>query len=225
MPARIICATGPESTGKTTLCQGLAEVLGAPWLGEYARAYLAERRDYDAGDLAAIAREQCRREDELVARSAPAVVLDTDLSVILIWWRAKFGEPPDWLVRRFEALPPRLYLLCRPDLPWQPDPLRETGGDRRLLRAQFAEYQRLLRARAVVVVRGRGDRRLALARQAARRWLDDRPTAPGACAYNRIVGPGANATGWGQDGDRMGRGEKIGERRGGEEAKRKQGEK
>ena len=180
MPARIICATGPESTGKTTLCRGLAEVLGAPWLGEYARAHLAERRDYDAGDLATIAQEQCRREQALVARSAGAVVLDTDLSVIVIWWRAKFGAPPDWLTRRFEALPPRLYLLCRPDLPWQPDPLRETGGDKQLLQAQFTEYQQLLRARAVVVVRGRGHRRLALARQAARRWLAGRPAAAAA---------------------------------------------
>ena len=213
MPARIICATGPESTGKTTLCQGLAEVLDVPWLGEYARAHLTEGRDYDAGDLAAIAQEQCRREKELIAHAAGAgaVVLDTDLSVIVIWWRAKFGAPPDWLVRHFEALPPRLYLLCRPDLPWQPDPLRETGGDRRLLQAQFAEYQRLLRARAVVVVQGRGERRLALARQAARRWLDGCPATPGTCAYNRVAGPGANVREFtqatGEQCNRMGRGE------------------
>ena len=175
MPARIICATGPESTGKTTLCRDLAQGLGVPWLAEYARAHLAGRERYDAGDLTAIAQEQRRREAELVARSPGAVVLDTDLSVIVIWWRAKFGAPPDWLWRDFKALPPRLYLLCRPDLPWQPDPLRETGGDRQQLRALFAEYERLLRPRPVVVVEGRGAQRLASARRSAQRWLAGRP--------------------------------------------------
>jgi NadR type nicotinamide-nucleotide adenylyltransferase len=37
---RRIVVTGPESTGKTTLAQGLAERLATTWVPEYARAYL-----------------------------------------------------------------------------------------------------------------------------------------------------------------------------------------
>lgn len=58
------------------------------------------------------------------------MVLDTDLAVIWVWWCVKFGPPPTWLERALNAQPARLYLLCQPDLPWQPDPLRESRGER-----------------------------------------------------------------------------------------------
>ncbi len=133
---RIVCAVGPESTGKTTLCQTLGERFGVPWLVEYAREYLDGRPRYDERDLEAIAREQLRRERELLAETPGGVVLDTDLAVIFIWWRERFGHVPGWIDYAFSAQAPRLYLLCRPDLPWEPDPLRESPGDlERLYRA------------------------------------------------------------------------------------------
>ena len=39
-----IALTGPESTGKSTLCRQLAAHYHAPCVPEYARAYLAGRR-------------------------------------------------------------------------------------------------------------------------------------------------------------------------------------
>lgn len=152
-PTRVVCATGPESSGKTALCARLAERFNVPWLPEYAREYLDGRAGYDADDVAAIAKEQLRRERELVAKTAGGVVLDTDLSVIFLWWREKFGTPPDWLRNAFAAQTPRLYLLCRPDLPWQPDPLRESPGDRDRL---FGLYRRLLLDRDLPCVEVRG---------------------------------------------------------------------
>lgn len=166
---RIVCATGPESTGKTTLCRRLATVFNVPWLPEYAREHLAGRAAYDEADVAAIAREQMRREAELVAGAKAGVVLDTDLSVILIWWRSKFGPAPPWLEDAFAAQSPRRYLLCRPDLPWQPDPLRETAGDRRRLRRHYQAYRDLLTERGLpfVVIHGRGAARETMALRAA----------------------------------------------------------
>ena len=165
-PTRIVCVTGPESSGKTALCACLAERFNVPWLPEYAREYLDGRVGYDADDVAAIAKEQLRRERELVARTEGGVVLDTDLSVIFIWWREKFGTPPDWLRNAFAAQASRLYLLCRPDLPWQPDPLRESQGDRDRL---FGLYRRLLLDRELpcVEVRGAGAARVVAAERAA----------------------------------------------------------
>ena len=125
----IVCAVGAESAGKTTLCRHLAATFGVPWLPEYAREHL-DGSPYDEATVAAIAKEQMRREAALLASCAGRVVLDTDLAVIWVWWRVKFGPPPAWLERAFRAQPARFYLLCRPDLPWQPDPLRESPGER-----------------------------------------------------------------------------------------------
>lgn len=174
---RIVCATGPESTGKTSICRVLAASFGLPWLPEYAREYLGGRADYDEADVAAIAREQMRRETELVAGSPAGVVLDTDLSVILIWWREKFGPAPAWLEQAFAAQSPRCYLLCRPDLPWQDDPLRETAGDRETLRRHYRAYRELLTEHGLpfVVIEGRGPVRDQAARRAAARCFGSMP--------------------------------------------------
>ena len=176
---RIVCATGAESTGKTTLCRRLGTAFDVPWLPEYAREHLAGRQRYDEADVAAIAREQTRREAELVAGANGGLVLDTDLSVILIWWREKFGAPPEWLACAFAAQSARLYLLCRPDLPWRADPLRETGGDRRRLWRLHDAYRELLRERHLpfVEIAGRGPMRDEAALRAAAPCLGKSPEA------------------------------------------------
>ncbi|HEY8968195.1 MAG TPA: AAA family ATPase, partial [Puia sp.] len=40
MPVRKIVVIGPESTGKSTLCEGLAVYFATDWVPEYAREYL-----------------------------------------------------------------------------------------------------------------------------------------------------------------------------------------
>ena len=187
---RVVCAIGAESTGKTSLCQALAERFNVPWLGEYAREYLGGQASaaggaagveqtperaaavhaYEQRDVAKIAREQARREGELLADTDGGVVLDTDLAVIVIWWREKYGPVPAWLEYAFAAQAPRLYLLCRPDLPWQPDPLRESPGDLQRLHEQ---YLRLLTERRLpfVEIGGTGEARTQAAIAAAQRCL------------------------------------------------------
>ena len=168
MPLRVVCAVGPESTGKTTLCRALAERFDVPWLAEYAREYLNAGTSYDSSDVAAIAKEQARREQELIANSRQGVILDTDLAVIVVWWQEKFGALPGWIEAAFRAQTPRLYLLCRPDLSWAPDPLRESPGD---LDRLYDVYRRLLTERRLpfVEIAGSGERRTATAVAALRR--------------------------------------------------------
>ena len=166
---RVVCAVGPESTGKTTICRELARRFGAPWLGEYAREYL-DGRPYGAEDVAAVAKEQMRREAELLAGAKSGAVLDTDLTVIVVWWSERFGAVPAWLEDAFAGQSPRLYLLCRPDLPWEPDPLRESAGD---LDRLYARYRELLVERRLpfVEIGGRGEARFEAAADAARTCL------------------------------------------------------
>lgn len=179
MQCRVVCATGPESAGKTTLCRELAARYGVPWLGEYARERLQGAADYDRGTVAAIAREQWRRERVLIEGTGGPVVLDTDLSVLFVWWREKYGPVPRWIDEAWAAQTPRLYLLCRPDIAWQPDPLRESRHDRQRL---FAVYRELLTARGLdfVEVAGTGAGRTAAAMAAAKPVLSRRAAPPDA---------------------------------------------
>ena len=175
----MVCATGPESTGKTALARALAKEFRVPWLAEYAREHLTGRdgTDYDRDAVAAIAREQHRRECELLDRTAGPVVLDTDLAVLFVWWREKYGPVPAWIDEAWARQAPRLYLLCRPDLPWQPDPLRESPHDRERL---YAVYRELLTARGLrfVEIDGVGEARTAAAIAAAAPILSPATEAP-----------------------------------------------
>ena len=137
----IVAVVGPESSGKTALAMELARSLGAPWLPEFARSYLDGRVDYSEADLERIARGQLAGELALIEANHPVVVLDTDLIVIQVWWQEKYGHVPTWVTRQLRRQAPRKYLLAKPDLPWQPDPLRESPTDRDRL---FGIYQTTL---------------------------------------------------------------------------------
>jgi len=161
----LICLTGAECTGKTTLAGQLADLLGVPLAAEASRGYLAGRPPgaYGPEDLLAIAELQMAAEARALARGEGLAVADTDLVVIAVWWQEKYGALPELLTRGLEARSPRVYLLTEPDVPWEADPLRESPHDRdRLTMVQRA----LLEASAFPVgqVAGLGEARLARAR-------------------------------------------------------------
>ena len=159
---RIIAVVGPECTGKTALAGALGRRFGVAAVDEYARGYLAGRDRYGRADVEAIARGQVALEARAVATDESPVILDTDLLVIRVWWEEKYGALPDWLRRAFAAQAPRRYLLTAPDLPWEPDPLRESPFDRERL---FEAYRATLVAERLRfdVVRGTGAARLRCA--------------------------------------------------------------
>src|SRR6266508_5671062 len=64
-----IVVTGPESTGKSTLCQQLAKHFNTLWCPEYAREYLLKNgAKYSYDDLLNIAKGQVRLEDEYLEK-------------------------------------------------------------------------------------------------------------------------------------------------------------
>ncbi|HVW60128.1 MAG TPA: ATP-binding protein, partial [Puia sp.] len=80
MPIRKIVVIGPESTGKSTLCEGLAAHFRSDWVPEYAREYLLRHgKEYQFPDLMTIARGQL----ELEERHAAALVARKDDDPIL----------------------------------------------------------------------------------------------------------------------------------------------
>ncbi len=125
-----IVITGPESSGKTTLATQLAGHFGCPLVPEYARVYLSQLdRPYREADLLHIARGQLEAEKQLAGEAA-LLICDTDLITLYIWSIYKYGRCDDWIVRQIEQRPYELYLLCRPDIPWVYDPLREHPAER-----------------------------------------------------------------------------------------------
>lgn len=157
-----IVVTGPESSGKTTLAESIGGELNVPVVPEIARAYLTDLH-YQPSDLLEIARRQLQAEKQ-------GVVCDTDLQVIAIWWAERFGPVPQALGRMRTGLDDRAYLLCRPDLPWEVDPLRENPDDRGRL---FELYKRDLDDRQLryAEVFGDGPDRVARALAYCRKWL------------------------------------------------------
>ena len=124
---RRIVITGPESTGKSSLCKKLAEHYNTTWVPEYAREYLQKHgMNYTYNDLLAIARRQLALEDEITASTKRGLIfIDTDMYVMKVWCEFVFGRCHQWILDRIAERNYALYLLCNIDLPWVKDDLRE----------------------------------------------------------------------------------------------------
>lgn len=124
-PKRILIL-GPESTGKSTLAEDLANHFGEPWVPEYAREYLEKiNRSYEFEDLLEIGKGQIVLEDQLAGKAKNFLFCDTDLRVIHIWSEHRFGKTDPWVLDEIARRKYDLILLTDTDLPWTPDPMRE----------------------------------------------------------------------------------------------------
>ena len=137
----ILVLTGPECSGKSSLAAQLHAHLDWPLLPELARAYLDGRHAqsgiyrYRPSDLLNLASMQ--RQAEALKCNKDDAILDTDLLTLIVWWQEKFGPVPRQLSSQWQCQATRRYLLCKPDMPWQPDPQRENPSDRDRLYAHY----------------------------------------------------------------------------------------
>ena len=137
---------GPESTGKSTLATYLAHRYSGVLVAEYAREYmerLAPKFEYTYEDVENIARQQVRQLQEFDSQNNPnqenLVFFDTELIITKIWFLHKFGQCPAFVQEALLRYPMDVYLLCYPDMPWIPDPVRENPNIREYL---FDWYER-----------------------------------------------------------------------------------
>ena len=127
-----IIVTGPESSGKTSLCKTLSEYYNLHFTKEFAREYLTDLgKNYLQEDLLEIAKGQLRNE-QLITNNQQISLHDTDLITLKIWSDYKYGNCNNWILEQIEKqkVENRFYLLCKPDLKWNYDPLRENPTDR-----------------------------------------------------------------------------------------------
>lgn len=138
-----IVVIGPESTGKSTLCEQLALHYHVQWCPEYAREYLLENgTSYSYDDLLTIARGQVALEEKFIEKSgkidgatalhtspgthlANLLFIDTDMYVMKVWCEFVFNNCHRFILDQVVARKYDLYLLCNVDLPWVKDELRE----------------------------------------------------------------------------------------------------
>jgi len=85
-----IVILGPESTGKSTLCEQLAKHYNTLYCPEYARQYLHTHGvKYNYQDLLTIAKGQLTLEDKFTQQALEnkknKLVIDTDMYVMKVW--------------------------------------------------------------------------------------------------------------------------------------------
>ena len=146
---------GPESTGKSTLAAFLANRYDGICVPEYAREYMESRvctYGYTYQDVENIARHQVQQLQDLSLSSAEGIsnlcrrdiiFFDTELIITKVWFLHKYGRCPEFLEQALRDYPMDVYLLCYPDMPWQPDPVRENPDIREYL---FDWYEREIQA-------------------------------------------------------------------------------
>ena len=129
-----IVITGPESTGKSTLCKQLAAHYNTRWVPEYAREYLLKHgMNYTYDDLLTIAKGQVASEEKFIAEirdqlhdnKNTLLFIDTEMYVMKVWCEFVFGNCHPWILKQVVDRSYDLYLLCNIDLPWTKDELRE----------------------------------------------------------------------------------------------------
>ncbi len=139
-PKRIV-VLGPESTGKSELCQHLARHYDTEWVPEYARFYLDRLEgNYQQQDLKSIAEGQLAWEDEKAEYANGYLICDTNLIVIKIWSDHKYGNTENWIQSQLDKRMYDFYLLNNIDIPWIPDPQREHPKMRKHFFQEFKTY-------------------------------------------------------------------------------------
>jgi nicotinamide riboside kinase len=155
-----ILVTGPESTGKTELTNHLAKRFRGHAVAEFSRNYLENLgRPYTYSDVEYIARQQVV-EYKQDYPGQEWVFYDTWLIITKVWFEVVFNRLPCWVNGEISKARFDLVLLCAPDIPWIPDPVRENGGAKR--EALFERYKRELESFAMNwdLVTGSGDERI-----------------------------------------------------------------
>ena len=143
-----IVILGPESTGKSTLCDALSKHYQTIWCEEYAREYLSKNGTaYTYENLLTIAEGQIANEERAIQKAIQEnkshLIIDTDMYVMKVWCEYVFNNCHPYILDQISKRQYDAYLLCDIDLPWTADEMREYP-DEQPRKELFALYKELL---------------------------------------------------------------------------------
>ena len=114
---------GPESVGKSTLAQGLADHFETLFVPEYGRTYTEENEivEWLRSDFITISERHEAMRHSLAQNAGPLLFEDTDPLLTCVWEDMLTGEKSDW-VDDVELAD--LYLWLQLDIDWKDDGTR-----------------------------------------------------------------------------------------------------
>ncbi|QZT38610.1 ATP-binding protein [Halosquirtibacter xylanolyticus] len=170
-----VVITGPESVGKSTMSKYLAKYFDGVDIPEYARTYVEEHGfDYSYEDVVAIASHQVDQDMALVGEPLKFVFYDSWMIITKIWFEEVYNKVPEFVDQHIQQYAADLYLLLDYDLPWEEDPTRENGGERRAY--LYERYKRELKSHGCdfIEISGVGDVRFENGKRAVEKFLKSR---------------------------------------------------
>lgn len=154
-----IAVVGPESTGKSTMSEYLANHYHTVWVPEYARSYCEKlTAPPTVEDEVNMFRGQVALEKEILPKAKDILICDTTFITVKIWSDAFFGYTPQEVLDELPRHPYNLYLLLDIDLPWQDDPLRDFPNQREHFMNVWQQELQALNAR-YITISGQGQSR------------------------------------------------------------------
>ena len=122
-----IVVVGPESVGKSTMAEKLAEHYHTIFVPEYGRTYTDKKGTEKLSDIdfSFITAGQLQLEDEKARQANKILIHDTDIMTTQIWAEIYIKRCPPWVARMSWLNRYDLHLLLNIDVPWVNDGTRE----------------------------------------------------------------------------------------------------
>ena len=139
-----IVVYGPESTGKTTLANQLANHFNTEWAPEFARDYLQQKWDSKKeictpDDLLPIAIRQMELENSALQKANNYLFVDTCLMTTKVFSEIYYGFCDSKLDKAAKKHKYDLFFLTDIDVPWEQDDLRDSPNDRAITFENFKQ--------------------------------------------------------------------------------------
>ena len=139
-----IAIYGPESTGKTTMSNQLADHFNTEWAPEFARDYLQQKWDSKKeictpDDLLPIAIGQIKLENSALQKANNYLFVDTCLMTTKVFSEIYYGYCDSKLDKAARKHNYDLFFLTDIDVPWEKDDLRDSPNDREITLEKFKQ--------------------------------------------------------------------------------------
>lgn len=164
-----LCLYGPESVGKTTLAEQLANEYQTIFVPEMARSLITSN-NLTLHDMIRIGQAQTEAVQAAELKADRILFCDTDVITTQIYSAIYFGEVPAELYELERQIHYDAYLLLDIDVPWIADNLRDFGHQRVEMMARF-RHELDRRNRTYTIVSGSYFERLKSAQRLVNQLL------------------------------------------------------